>query len=235
MRKDLNEKVVLITGATSELGHCMAKFFAEVNVGHLILLSRSIRNLQKLDDYLSEYDVPTTLVPLDITDFSSLDQLSIEIQNRFGRLDILISNISTIGSLTLLTHLSPRELSSIMSINFNSNWYLLKSLESSLKYSCSPKIVFISSDVNLSSEAYWGAYSASRAALESMVNTYRLECKNTSNISINIFSPGNIRTNKISRLFPGVDSRSLIIPELIIGALIDICAGTFNDYKISVC
>jgi short-subunit dehydrogenase len=235
MRKDLNEKVVLIIGSTSELGYCIAKVFAEINVGHLILLSRSIHNLQKLDDYLLEYDVPTTLVPLDITDFSSLDQLSIEIQKRFGRLDILISNISTVGSLTLLTHLSLRELNSIMSINFSSNWYLLKSLESSLKYSCSPKIVFISSDVNLSSKAYWGAYSASRSALESMVNTYRLECKNTSNISINIFNPGNVRTSKISRLFPGVDSKSLVIPELIIGALIDVCTSAFNDYKISVC
>lgn len=235
MRKDLKEKVALITGSTNELGYCIAKMFAELNVGHLILLSRSINNLQKLDDYLSKYDVSTTLVPLDITDFSSLDHLSIEIERRYGRIDILISNINTIGPVTLLTHLSPRELNSVININFSSSWYLLKSLESSLKHSDCPKIIFISSDTNLSSKAYWGAYSASRAALESMVDTYRLECENTFNISINLFNPGNIRTRKITRLFPGVNTGSLVIPELLMVALADVCVNTSNDYKISIC
>ena len=68
---------------------------------------------------------------------------------------------------------------------------------------------------------YWGAYAASKAALESMVRTYAAEVRKT-NVRVNLLSPGVVRTAMRAEAMPGEDPMTLAHPDDIAGAFVDL-------------
>src|SRR5437762_3050178 len=59
---------------------------------------------------------------------------------------------------------------------------------------------------------YWGAYAASKAALDMLVGVYAAECAHT-NVRVNLYNPGPMRTAMRKEAFPGEDPQSLPPPE----------------------
>ena len=59
---------------------------------------------------------------------------------------------------------------------------------------------------------YWGAYATSKAALDMLVGTYAAECAHT-NVRVNLFNPGPMRTGMRTEAFPGEDPRSCRRPR----------------------
>ncbi len=72
--------------------------------------------------------------------------------------------------------------------------------------------------------AYWGAYAASKAALEMMVKTYAAELLKT-NLRVNLLDPGVVRTRMRAQAFPGEDRDSLRPPEAVAGAFVELAAA----------
>jgi NAD(P)-dependent dehydrogenase (short-subunit alcohol dehydrogenase family) len=62
--------------------------------------------------------------------------------------------------------------------------------------------------------AFWGAYAASKAALEHLTFTYAAEVKQT-NIHVNVLDPGVVATRMRAQAFPGEDPGELPRPEAI--------------------
>jgi len=75
-------------------------------------------------------------------------------------------------------------------------------------------VMFITSGVAQTATAYWGAYAASKAAVENMARTYAAELNKT-NVKINVLNPGAIRTAMRAKAFPGEDPETLRPPEVI--------------------
>jgi NAD(P)-dependent dehydrogenase (short-subunit alcohol dehydrogenase family) len=81
--------------------------------------------------------------------------------------------------------------------------------------------------------AFWGCYAATKAALESLVLTYAEECE-TTNIRVNLFSPGPTRTAMRAKAFPGEDASTLKRPEEVVPPILDLLspACTKNGQRI---
>ena len=99
-----------------------------------------------------------------------------------------------------------------MAVNVTANWRLIRAFDVLLRASDGGRAIFVSSGVASRNKAYWGAYAASKAALERLAGTYAEEVANTT-VAVNVIDPGPTRTRMRARAMPGEDPATLPPPE----------------------
>ena len=75
---------------------------------------------------------------------------------------------------------------------------------------------------------YWGAYTASKAALEALVRSYAAELKRT-NLKVNLIDPGVAATALRAEAFPGEDPASLAAPEDITERFVELAEASYGE------
>lgn len=214
------DRIVLVTGASRGIGRAAALGLAREGA-HVIALARTVGALEELDDEINAVGGTATLVPLDLKDSAGLDRLGGSIYERWGRLDGLLANAGVLGVLTPLGHLDPEVFAEALAVNVTATFRLIRSLDPLLKASPAGRAVFVTSGAARKHRAYWGCYSATKAALESLALTYADECEK-SNVRVNLFNPGPIRTKMRAKAFPGEDPNALAQPEAVVPMLLDL-------------
>jgi len=205
-------RVALITGASRGIGRAIAKRFAQEGA-HVILVATTEGALEEVDDEIFDATGQhATLVPLDLTDFSGIDNLGAAIFERHGKLDILVGNAGILGTLTPLGHMKPDIWQNVMDVNLTANWRLLRSMDPLLRQSDAGRAIFVTSTVGSLPRAYWGAYSISKAGLEMMTKIYAEEVAKTP-VRANLINPGATRTAMRAKAMPGEDPQTVKIPD----------------------
>src|SRR5207244_2567831 len=102
----LEGKIALITGASRGIGAAVAERFA-CEGAHLVLVARTVGGLEETDDRVRGAGGSATLVPLDLREFSKIDELGAALYQRYGRLDVLIGNAAEFGIFSPLRHVDP--------------------------------------------------------------------------------------------------------------------------------
>ena len=204
-------RVALVTGASRGIGRAAALALAEAGA-HVVAVARTVGGLEELDDAIRAKGGTATLVPLDLKDFAGIDRLGGALHERWGRLDMLLGNAGLLGAITPLAHLEPRVWDDVMAVNVTANWRLIRSLDPLLRRSSAGRALFVTSGITRSCRPYWGAYSASQAALEALVRTYAGEIAQT-RVKANLLAPGPLRTAMRAQGRPGEDPMTLKPPE----------------------
>lgn len=216
----LNEKIALITGASRGIGAAVAKRFAAEGA-RVILVARTVGGLEEVDDAIQKAGgKPATLVPLDLKEGIKIDELAGIIAQRFGKLDILVGNAAMLGVLSPVAHIEPKVWDEVMQVNVTANWRLIRAFDPLLRASDAGRAMFVTSGVTRGAFPYWGAYSASKAALEMLVNTYAAEIAKT-NVRVNLIDPGVVRTKMRATAMPGEDPMKLPTPEEITDVFVE--------------
>jgi NAD(P)-dependent dehydrogenase (short-subunit alcohol dehydrogenase family) len=218
MARRLSGRVALVTGASRGIGYAVASAFAAEGA-HVVALARTVGGLEELDDAIRIAGGTATLVPADLRDYPALDRLGAALFERFGKLDIFIGNGGILGRLTPLAHVDPKLWDEVMAVNVTANWRLIRSLDLLLRQSDSGRALFVTSGVARRVPAYWGPYAVSKAALEALVKTYAAETA-TTNLRVNLVSPGPVRTRMRAEAMPGEDPETLPPPEAVAAALL---------------
>jgi len=206
-------RLALVTGASRGIGAAVAKRFAAEGA-HLVLVARTAGGLEEVDDAIRAAGGTATLCPLDLRDGDRIDQMALSIAERFEKLDILVGNAGVLGELTPTGHMDPTVWDEVMAINVTANWRLIRMFDPLLRRSDAGRALFTTSGAASGAQAYWGAYAASKAALESLVRCYAAENRKTG-VRANLVDPGAVRTRMRERAFPGEDPRSLPPPEAV--------------------
>jgi len=209
--KRLAGRLALITGASRGIGAAVAKRFAAEGA-QVILVARTVGALEELDDEIRAAGSAATLLPLDLRDFDKIDQMGAALYERFGRLDVLVGNAGVLGSLSPLGHFELGTWAEVMDVNLTTNWRLIRALDPLLRLSQAGRAVFTTCAAARDAVPYWGAYAASKAALETMVRIYAGEVAKT-NLKVNLVDPGIVRTRLRAQGFPGEDRARLRTPE----------------------
>jgi len=193
---------------------------------HLILLARNSVDLEALDDELHRQGcASTTLVPHDLRNVAELDSVTTALFERFGALDALVGNAAILGTLGPVLHTSPALFEEVMQVNFHANWRLLRACEPLLRRSQrGGHAVFITSSVVSQCPAYWGPYTASKAALEAMLRTYAKETQE-SPIHAYLIDPGALRTDMRATAFPGENPQTVPAPDFAATRIVDYFVG----------
>ena len=218
MTQRLQDRVALITGASRGIGAAVARRFAAEGA-HVILVARTVGGLEELDDQFRDAGGTATLVPLDLLKGEQIDGLAAPLYQRFGRIDILVGNAGSLGRLTPLAHYPPELWEEVFALNVHANWRLVRSLDPLLRASPAGRVIFVTSGITRRHAAYWGAYAASKAALEALAGTYAAETEKTT-VRVNLLNPGPIRTAMRAQAFPGEDPATLLPPEAITDAFV---------------
>lgn len=224
--RELDGKVVLVTGASRGLGY-QAALEAARRGAHVIAVARTVGGLEDLDDDIKKLGGSTTLVPLDLRDYDAIDRLGLSIFQRWGKLDALVANAGLLGTITPLAHLDPKDFDQAFGLNVTANYRLIRSLDALLRQAEAGRAVFLSSGVIRGVRPFWGLYSASKAALEVMVRSYADELS-VSRATANIFDPGRMRTQLRAKAYPGEDPDTLPHPSVAAPALIDMLAPGYT-------
>ena len=204
-------RLALITGASRGLGAAVAKRFAAEGA-QLVLTARTVGGLEEVDDAVRAAGGAATLVPLDLADFDAIDRLGLSLYERFGRLDVLVGNAAFLGTLSPVGHITPRDWAAVVNLNLTANWRLIRSLDPLLRKSDAGRAIFVTDALARAPKAYWGAYAATKAALETLVRVYADEVAGTK-IRVNLLDPGRLRTALRARAYPGERPDSLPPPE----------------------
>jgi NAD(P)-dependent dehydrogenase (short-subunit alcohol dehydrogenase family) len=152
------------------------------------------------------------LLPLDLREFDKIDQMGAAIHRRFGRLDVLVANAAVLGSLSPLGHVEPKTWDEVIATNLTANWRLIRSLDPLLRKSEAGRAIFVTCSAARDLAPYWGAYAASKAALEAMVRIYAAELGITK-AKANLVDPGILATRLRAKAFPAEDKSKLRQPE----------------------
>lgn len=206
------QRIALVTGASRGIGRAVALDLASEG-WRVICIARAQKALEKLDDEIKAGGKgEATLVPLDLRDAAAIDQLGPILFERFGKLDGLAACAGVLGSLTPAHQATVAMMNEVTAVNYTANQRLLATLHPLLRASDAGRAVFLSSSVARSPRAYWGAYAATKAALEVLVQIYAAENAITP-IRANLYNPGPVRTAMRAKAFPGEDPLTLPTPE----------------------
>ena len=206
-RGRLSGKVALVTGASRGLGAAIAIGLAAEGA-HLIIAARTVGGLEETDDSIRQVGSQATLVPIDLRDHDKIDHLALGINERFGRLDILVGSAAILGMLGPMGHTDPKLWNEVMELNVTANWRLIRALDPALRASPAGRAIFTTCSAGHEPVAYWNAYAVSKAALEMMVRVWEAELRLT-NIKVSLIDPGPVSTRLRATAFPGED-RSLL-------------------------
>jgi NAD(P)-dependent dehydrogenase (short-subunit alcohol dehydrogenase family) len=218
---ELAGRVALITGASRGIGAATAIELARLGA-HVVLLARTQGGLEEVDDTIRAGGGAATLLPMDLRKPEKLDTVGPTLFDRFGRLDILVHNAGALGKLTPAGHILPKDWDECMAVNATTAYRLIRTCAPVLAASDAGRAVFVTSSVARTARAYWGAYAASKAAMETLVRCWADETDATP-LRINIFDPGRTATRMRAMAFPGEDPRTLPTPQARAAALVKLC------------
>ena len=228
----LEGRIALITGASRGIGAAVARFMAREGA-HVIATARTQGGLEEMDDSIRAFGGSATLFPADLTDGDVIDQMAVAIHERFGRIDILVGNAGILGPLSPMSHIDPPAWEEVMAINLTANWRLVRAFDPLLRLSDAGRAIFVTSGAADGQHAYWGAYAASKGALEIMVKTWAQELENT-NILANLLNPGGTATRMRAEAFPGEDPASLPTADAIAEAFIPMAMENYDKNGVVV-
>ena len=111
-------RIALITGASRGLGKAAAIALAKTGT-HVIATARTIGALEELDDEIKANGGSATLVQMDLADRPAMANLAQAIQDRWGRLDVMIANAGVLGVLTPASHLDEKVWDDVIDTNLS--------------------------------------------------------------------------------------------------------------------
>ncbi len=220
-------KLALVTGASRGIGAATAIRLASSGV-HVVLVGRTSADLEKVEETIFNAGGAATIAPLDIADGDSINRLASAITERWGKLDILILNAAMLGTLTPVTAIDGAEFSRLLTLNLVAQQVMIAAFDALLQKSDAGRLIAITSSVGTNPRAFWGAYGASKAALEALVSSYAQEVKNLSPVRVAIVDPGKTRTVMRAKAYPGEDPASVKEPSVVAQAICELLANEFE-------
>ncbi|MEZ6127268.1 MAG: SDR family oxidoreductase [Planctomycetaceae bacterium] len=159
----LQDKVVIITGASAGIGHEIAQRLAEEKAV-LVLAARSEDKLQQLSDQLAAVDCQTLVVRTDVSDPNDLNYLVDTTMAKFGRIDVLINN----AGVECFRHFERAEMEEILQtieINLTGAIMLTRLVIPHMLQQKSGAIINMASTAGKHCPAYGSVYGATKAGL----------------------------------------------------------------------
>lgn len=218
----LANKIILVTGAGDGIGKVAAKAFAACGAT-IILAGRTLAKLEKTYDEIEMAGhAQPAIFPVNLESALEKDynDMCNAMADTFGRLDGILHNAADLGERTPISNYSVNTWLRCMQVNVNAPFMMTQALLPLLEKSNSASVVFTSSSVAFKGRAYWGAYAASKAAAENLMQTLADEHDGISNIRFNSYNPGSTRTSMRAKAYPAEDPITVKTPEMLMPAYV---------------
>ncbi|MBO0685156.1 MAG: SDR family oxidoreductase [Candidatus Dormibacteraeota bacterium] len=220
MFNELESRVVLITGASRGLGRELALALAGRGA-RLALCARGRRDLEATAAEARRDGADVLTIRADVSSESDRERLVSLTMDRFGRIDVLVNNASSLGPtpLPLLADTEPAALAEVVATNLEAPFRLTQEVLGPMLLRGSGLVLNISSDAAASGYPGWGAYSAAKAGLDALTRVWAAELEGTGVRVISV-DPGDMDTDMHRAAVPDADPAELRSPTDVAAALL---------------
>ena len=115
-----------------------------------------------------------------------------------------------------------------MAVNVTANWRLIRAMDPLLRASDAGRAVFVTSGVAAQGAGLLGSLCGLEGRARTLARTYAAETA-TTNVRVNLFSPGPIRTRMRAQAMPGEDPMSLETPDKVAEKIIELCLPEMQE------
>jgi NAD(P)-dependent dehydrogenase (short-subunit alcohol dehydrogenase family) len=234
-RNMLQDKVILITGATGALGSIVVRTFAQTQ-GRLALTARSEKKLERL---AAEIDLPTkrTLtVVADVTQVDGVENLVATVADRFGQVDVLLNIAGGWSGGKSVGETPVEDWDHMLALNLRATFLLSRAVLPGMREAGWGRIVHVSSKTAVEPRAKQAAYAASKMGLITLTEVIAAEVKG-SGVTANVILPSIIDTPENRKFMPKADPVRWVKPERIAATMQFLCsddAAAINGARIPV-
>ncbi len=213
-------KVALVTGANGGLGSHVTK--ALLDSGFLVAgLAPKIQS--------HDFDHPHfTALPAKLNSLDEAKRATETVVAHFGRIDLLAHTVGGFAGGQSVADTDDDTFQRMFDMNVNSTFHILRAVIPHMRTAGSGRIVAIGSRAAEDLGASVGAYSASKAALVSLIRTVAIENKDVG-IAANVILPGTIDTPANRAAMPNADVSKWVKPESIASLIVWLASDTASD------
>lgn len=210
MKKKLDGKVAIVTGASRGIGRAISLALAK-EAATVVLAARAIEKLKESAQLVTEAGGKAQIISTELTEEQSIKNLVRETHERFRRLDILVNNAGITHS-AKLEDTRTDDYDRCMSINARAPFILCREALPLLKKAESAYIINIASVVGVKGYPQQSVYTSSKHALRGMTISLSEELKG-SNIRVHLLCPGGVDTELVQKVRPDIKKQDLMQPE----------------------
>jgi len=200
--------VVMITGATGNLGRAVANAFARRNASLCLL----VRELVDLEPLRREGAADVLACPADLMDAKTIEAAVATAVKRFGRIDVLCNIAGGFAMGEAVHEIDAKDWSHMMELNAGSVLRVSHAVVPQMLAQKSGRIVNIGAYSALSGKAQMGAYIASKSAVIRLTESMAAELRDQG-INVNCILPSIIDTPENRASMPKADPRKWVAPE----------------------
>ena len=196
--KLLENKTVLITGASRGIGKGIATVFAEHGANVVFTYNSSINSANALEKKLHGLGAHVKGYQSNAADFEQAQELVENVLADFSKIDVLINNAG-ITKDNLLMRMSEEDFDKVIEVNLKSVFNLTKAVQRTMLKQRFGSIINMSSVVGVKGNAGQSNYAASKAGIIGFSKSIALEL-GSRNIRCNVIAPGFIETEMTAKL-----------------------------------
>jgi NAD(P)-dependent dehydrogenase (short-subunit alcohol dehydrogenase family) len=212
----LDDKVVIVTGASSGLGVSFAQCFAEAGA-NLVLGARRVEQLASTAELVKQAGRTAYIQKTDVADPEQCQQLVDAAINEFGRVDVLVNNAG-VGTAVPATRESPEDFRKVIDVNLNGSYWMAQSCGRVMQAGSS--IINIASILGITTGGLpQAAYSASKAGVMGLTRDLAQQWGSRKGIRVNALAPGFFKSEMTDEYQPGYLEQQL--PRIVVGRLGD--------------
>lgn len=226
--KPFEGQVALVTGSSRGIGAATALALAAAGA-HVLLTGRDTKALEAIEDRIFESGGSATIAPVDLVEADGIARLATAVSQRWGKLDILVVNAAILPELTSVADIDQRAFNKALTTNVLATQALIANFDSLLRKSENARVIGMTSTVAEKPRAFWGAYAATKAASDTLLDCYAEETRNTSKVRVAVVNPGATRTAMRARAYPGEAPASVKPPETVAQRLVALLSEAFES------
>jgi NAD(P)-dependent dehydrogenase (short-subunit alcohol dehydrogenase family) len=220
---DLEDRVVIVTGAAGNLGRAVAQAFHTLQA-RLVLVDRAQDRLPILFHEWTTSPQHLLATSVDLENPDAVHSMVEQVLDRFGRIDVLANTVGGYRAGTPV-HETPIEVwDGMLSLNARTAFIVSRAVIPAMREQGYGKIIHIASRAALQGSAKAAAYSASKAALVRLTESLSAELKR-SGINVNCVLPGTIDTPQNREAMPKADHSRWVAPEAIADVICFLASG----------
>ena len=210
---------VLVTGGSGGLGRALGEAFAEVGA-RVVLVARDKGALDDVVATIRARGGEAHGIAADVGDKDQTYAIAGQAAALAGEIDLLINNASTLGPvpLRLLLDTDCEDLERALAVNLVAPFRLTKAVAGPMVLRGRGTVVNVSSDAAVEAYERWGAYGASKAALDHVTRTWAAELAGTG-VRVLSVDPGEMRTRMHAQAIPDADPATLADPARVARAI----------------
>jgi NAD(P)-dependent dehydrogenase (short-subunit alcohol dehydrogenase family) len=228
MTSTLKGKAALVTGGSQGLGRALGDALAAAGA-RVVLVARTPGPLHEAVAAIrsrgGEAHADVHGIAADVADLGQAAAIAGQAAALVGPIDLLINNASTLGPvpLRLLLDTDCEDLSRALAVNVVGPFRLTKAVAGSMVLRGAGVVVNVSSDAAVEAYPRWGAYGASKAALDHLGRIWAAELEGTG-VRVLSIDPGEMDTRMHADAMPEADRSQLATPAIVAARIVALLA-----------